>query len=84
MLNVIILGTLNIANAHPRSRPSAKEKEKHSPRLGENVETSNNSGSSFKSGDHLVEYVKNRMSNELNCSQERYDVLDRKLNEINE
>lgn len=81
-LNVIILGTLNIANAHTRSRPSIKEKEKHSPRLGENVETSNHSGSSLKSGDNLVEYVKSRMSNELNCSQERYDVLDRKLNEI--
>lgn len=46
------------------------------------METSNHSGSSLKSGDNLVEYVKSRMNNELNCSQERYDVLERKLSEI--
>lgn len=90
----LTFGTLTISNAHNRaSRPGTKEKdkekekekekEKHSPRLGENiVETSNHSGSSLKSGDNLVEYVKSRMNNELNCSQERYDVLERKLSEI--
>lgn len=49
------------------------------------MEVSNHSDSSQnvqKSGDSLVEYVKSKLGNELNCSQEKYDQLDRKLADI--
>ena len=35
-----------------------------------------------RSGGNFVEYVKSKLGNELKCSQEKYDVLDRKLIEI--
>ena len=54
-------------------------------KTGENVDASNYSDSSQnvqKSGDNIIEYVKGKLGNELNCSQEKYDQLDRKLAEI--
>lgn len=84
-------GSLSISNttrANPKANAKERFNEKNGSSLSRPVETIDlsNAGSYqnvFRSGDNLVEYVKNKLGNELNCSQEKYDALDRKLADIN-